>query len=66
MGRKRMAPRPIEPPAERLGYRPVELARLLGYSRQTLWRRIRAGQIHVNAMGVVTVPELKRLKLLEE
>lgn len=69
MGRKPKTPEPIEPAAARtrLGLRVGELAAALGYSRATIWRRVKAGRIKLNPeLGVVTIAELKRLKLIAE
>jgi predicted DNA-binding transcriptional regulator AlpA len=52
----------------RLAYGIVELASMLGWSRTSVWRRIKKGEIKITKLGsraVVTAGELRRLGLLE-
>jgi hypothetical protein len=57
--RKRQ-PRPKLP---RIAYRVVQVAEMLGESRATTYRRVKAGTIHRNELGLITLDELRRLGL---
>jgi hypothetical protein len=64
----RRKPRPLNP-KRRLAFGIAETAELLGWSRQSVWRRIKKGQIRTTPLGpreVITAEELRRLGLLEQ
>jgi hypothetical protein len=64
----RRKPRPLSP-ERRLAYGIAELAEMLGWSRQSIWRRIKKGQIRTTALGpreVITLGELRRLGILQQ
>jgi hypothetical protein len=50
-------------PLPRLGYRVAEVAKMLGESRATTHRRVKAGKLRRNALGLISTDELRRLGL---
>jgi excisionase family DNA binding protein len=67
MPEKRKRNRQPRPKLPRLGYRVVEVAEMLGESRATTYRKVKAGDIraiHIGPSTIIPVNELHRLGLL--
>jgi hypothetical protein len=51
-------------PDRRIAYSVGEVSEMTGWSRQTIWRRVRAGKINLSKIGLISKHELRRLGLL--